>query len=140
MAGFGLGTPEYMSPEQAFGEPDIDGRSDTYSLACVAFELLAGNPPFSGKNATAVIMRKTSTDAPALTTQSRLNLPPAVDAVVSRALMRDRDQRPATVSGRRRSRNSRAPFAKPRQETSSRSPGRASRANVCRRPSPSSRS
>jgi serine/threonine-protein kinase len=96
-AGFGLGTPEYMSPEQAFGEPDIDGRSDTYSLACVAFELLAGNPPFSGTNATAVIMRKTSMDAPTLTTHSRTYLPPDVDAVVSRALMRNRDERPATV-------------------------------------------
>ena len=95
--GFGLGTPEYMSPEQAFGEPDIDGRSDTYSLACVTFELFAGNTPFSGKNATAVIMRKTAMDAPPLTTQSRTQLPSAVDAVVSRALMRDRDQRYATV-------------------------------------------
>ncbi|HEX6315086.1 MAG TPA: protein kinase [Gemmatimonadaceae bacterium] len=96
-AGFGLGTPEYMSPEQAFGEPDIDGRTDTYSLACVTFELLAGNPPFSGTNATAVIMRKTAMDAPPLTTQSRSQLPPAVDAVVSRGLMRNRDERYATV-------------------------------------------
>jgi len=95
--GFGLGTPEYMSPEQAFGEPDIDGRSDTYSLACVAFELFAGNPPFSGSNATALIMRKTSMDAPPLTAQSRLQLPEAVDAVVSRALMRDRNERYATI-------------------------------------------
>jgi serine/threonine-protein kinase len=97
LTGFGLGTPEYMSPEQAFGEPDIDGRSDTYSLACVTFELFAGEPPFSGSNATAVIMRKTSMDAPQLTTQSRSYLPPAMDAVVSRALMRNRDERPATV-------------------------------------------
>ena len=97
LVGFGLGTPEYMSPEQAFGEPDIDGRSDTYSLACVAFELLAGDPPFSGGNASVVIMRKTSMEAPSLTTQSRTHLPPAVDAVVSRALMRNRDERPATV-------------------------------------------
>jgi serine/threonine-protein kinase len=97
LAGFGLGTPEYMSPEQVFGEPDIDGRSDTYSLACVAFELFAGAPPFSGGNATSVIVRKTSMEAPSLTTSARRYLPPAVDAVVSRALMRNRDDRHATV-------------------------------------------
>ena len=97
LTGFGLGTPEYMSPEQVFGEANIDGRSDTYSLACVAFELFAGAPPFSGGNATSVIVRKTSMEAPSLTTQSRRYLPPAVDAVVSRALMRNRDERPATV-------------------------------------------
>jgi serine/threonine protein kinase/tetratricopeptide (TPR) repeat protein len=97
LAGFGVGTPEYMSPEQVFGESDIDGRSDTYSLACVAFELFAGNPPFTGANATAVIMRKSSMEAPALTTQARTYLQPGVDAVVSRALMRNRDDRPATV-------------------------------------------
>ena len=97
LVGFGLGTPEYMSPEQAFGEPDIDGRSDTYSLACVVYELFAGNPPFSGGNATAVIMRKTTMDAPRLTPQPGGSLPPAVDAVVSRALLRNRDERYATV-------------------------------------------
>jgi serine/threonine-protein kinase len=86
-----------MSPEQAFGESDIDGRSDTYSLACVAFEMLAGSTPFSGDNATAVIMRKTSTDAPAVTTQSQRHLPAAVDEVISRALARNRDDRYATV-------------------------------------------
>jgi serine/threonine-protein kinase len=96
-AGFGLGTPAYMSPEQAFGESDIDGRSDTYSLACVAFELLTGSTPYSGDNATAVIMRKTSTDAPPVTTRSTHRLPPAVDVVVSRALSRDRDERYGTV-------------------------------------------
>ena len=97
LAGFGVGTPEYMSPEQVFGESDIDGRSDTYSLACVAFELFAGNPPFTGTNATQVIMRKSSMDAPPLTTQARSYLQPGVDAVVSRALLRNRDERFATV-------------------------------------------
>jgi serine/threonine-protein kinase len=96
-AGFGLGTPAYMSPEQAFGEPDIDGRSDTYSLGCVTFELFAGEPPFAGANARNIIMRKTTSDAPTLATQAKRSLPAEVDAVVARALMRNRDERPATV-------------------------------------------
>jgi serine/threonine protein kinase/tetratricopeptide (TPR) repeat protein len=95
--GMGLGTPAYMSPEQAFGEEDIDGRSDTYSLGVVAFELFAGEPPFSGPNARALIMRKTSTDAPSLMTQSRSHLSSEIDTVVSRALMRNRDERPSSV-------------------------------------------
>ena len=95
--GLGLGTPEYMSPEQAFGEADIDGRSDTYSLACVTYELLTGRPPFTGDNATAVIMRKTSTTAPQVTTRARVAMPGDVDRVVARALTRDRGERYATV-------------------------------------------
>lgn len=95
--GLGLGTPEYMSPEQAFGESDIDGRSDTYSLACVAYELLTGKPPFTGDNATAVIMRKTATTAPQVTTRARRVIPGDVDSVVARALTRDRTERYATV-------------------------------------------
>jgi serine/threonine-protein kinase len=96
--GLGLGTPEYMSPEQAFGEADIDGRSDTYSLACVTYELLTGKPPFTGDNATAVIMRKTATTAPQVTTRSRVAIPGGVDEVVARALTRDRMERYATVT------------------------------------------
>ena len=95
--GLSLGTPAYMSPEQAFGEADIDGRSDTYSLAVVAFELFAGETPFSGQNARDLILRKTTTDAPLLKTQSRSHLPSEIDAVVSRALMRNRDDRPSSV-------------------------------------------
>src|SRR5207247_1080028 len=52
-----IGTPAYMSPEQATGRADVDGRSDEYSLACVVYEMLVGEPPFTGPTAQAVIAR-----------------------------------------------------------------------------------
>src|SRR5437870_10859966 len=52
-----IGTPAYMSPEQATGSTEIDGRSDQYSLACVVYEMLVGEPPFTGPTAQAVIAR-----------------------------------------------------------------------------------
>ena len=61
-----LGTTLYMSPEQASGSREIDGRSDLYSLGCVAFELLAGEPPFSGPSPMAVIAAHLTTPAPSL--------------------------------------------------------------------------
>ncbi|HEX5963669.1 MAG TPA: protein kinase, partial [Gemmatimonadales bacterium] len=56
--GLTLGTPAYMSPEQAAGERHLDGRSDIYSLACVVYEMLAGEPPFTGPTAQAVLARR----------------------------------------------------------------------------------
>ena len=59
-----MGTPAYMSPEQADGEAEPDGRSDIYSLGCVVFELLASRPPFVGRTAVGLLVRRLSEPAP----------------------------------------------------------------------------
>ncbi len=80
-----LGTPEYMSPEQAAGDTDIDGRSDQYSLACVLYEMLTGQPPFVAPTARAVIARHLTDTVPPIKTV-RPDLPPAIGHAVGRAL------------------------------------------------------
>ncbi len=83
--GLALGTPAYMSPEQASGEHDLDGRSDLYALASVSYEMLAGEPPFTGPSAQAVIARRLSQQAPSLRV-IRPGIPEPVDAALQRAL------------------------------------------------------
>jgi serine/threonine-protein kinase len=82
--GLSLGTPAYMSPEQAMAEPRLDGRSDQYSLACVLYEMLAGEPPYTGPTAQAIIAKRLSEPVPHLGTLRQV--PPAVEAAVTRAL------------------------------------------------------
>jgi serine/threonine-protein kinase len=79
-----LGTLDYISPEQIEGKP-VDGRADQYALACAAFELLTGTPPFRRAEAMAVMYAQLSESAPAVTSR-RPDLPPAVDVVFARAL------------------------------------------------------
>ena len=83
--GLSLGTPQYMSPEQASGGPTIDARSDIYSLGAVLYEMLAGEPPVTGPNAQAMIA-KLMTERPVRLAVVRSSVPSAIDAAVARAL------------------------------------------------------
>ena len=85
--GLALGTAGYMSPEQATGERELDGRSDTYSLGCVLYEVLAGEPPFVGPTAQAVLARSL-TETPRPLTRVRAELPEGLAAAVTRAMAR----------------------------------------------------
>ena len=83
--GLSLGTPQYMSPEQATGDRQLDARSDLYSLAAVLYEMLAGEPPVTGPNAQAMIA-KLMTERPIHLRVVRGSVPEAIDAAVARAL------------------------------------------------------
>ncbi len=83
--GLSLGTPHYMSPEQATGERDLTGRSDVYSLASVLYEMLTGDPPHVGSSAQQIIM-KIVTEEAAPVTKLRKSVPPNVAAAVAKAL------------------------------------------------------
>jgi len=88
--GLVVGTPEYMSPEQALGERELDARSDVYSLGCVLYEMLAGEPPYTGPTAQAVIAKRLADPVPAVR-----RLRGAVPAGVEQALMKALAQVPA---------------------------------------------
>ncbi len=83
--GLSLGTPHYMSPEQATAEKDLTGRSDVYSLASVLYEMLTGDPPHTGSSAQQIIM-KIVTEEAAPVTKLRRSVPPNVAAAVAKAL------------------------------------------------------
>ncbi|MFN2400714.1 MAG: protein kinase [Gemmatimonadaceae bacterium] len=83
--GLAVGTPAYMSPEQASGEHELDGRSDIYSLGCVLYEMLAGSPPFTGATPQAVISKR-FTMSPADLRSLRPSVPAGVAELVKRAL------------------------------------------------------
>lgn len=83
--GVAVGTPAYMSPQQAAGVQELDGRSDLYSLGCVVYEMLVGEPPFTGPNAQAVLARHTLDPVRSLRTV-RKSVPPHVEQALMKVL------------------------------------------------------
>jgi eukaryotic-like serine/threonine-protein kinase len=83
--GMSLGTPHYMAPEQAMGEREITAKADIYALGCVMYEMLVGEPPFTGPTAQAIVAR-VMTEQPRRLTLQRHTIPPNVEAAVGRAL------------------------------------------------------
>jgi serine/threonine-protein kinase len=94
--GVALGTPSYLSPEQAAGGTGVDGRTDVYALGCVAYELLAGSPPFTGPTAQAIMARHAVDPVPPLRTV-RPGVPEPVIAAIERALAKVPADRFATA-------------------------------------------
>src|SRR5688572_2930686 len=83
--GLSLGTPQYMSPEQAMGEKAVDARADIYALGAVTYEMLTGEAPFTGPTAQAIVAR-VLTEEPRSVTAQRRSVPTDLDAAVARAL------------------------------------------------------
>ena len=83
--GSAIGTPTYMSPEQATGQKEVDGRADQYALAAVCYEMLVGEPPFSGANVAALMAARFSTPVPDAQ-QKRIEVPARVASALKKAL------------------------------------------------------
>ncbi len=94
-AGGVLGTPDYMSPEQAQGK-ELDGRTDLFSLACIVYECLAGEKPFQGNTLTALLLKIVNEDPPPIDLE-KWHLPQGVQAVLDRALDKEPKKRFATA-------------------------------------------
>jgi serine/threonine-protein kinase len=95
--GLALGTPHYMSPEQASGDPHVDGRTDVYALGCVLYEMLAGEPPYTGPTAQAIIAKRMVEPIPRIRTV-RETVPQELERAITRALAKIPADRFGTVA------------------------------------------
>ena len=96
LAGTVVGTPQYLSPEQGRGEP-VDARSDIYSVGCMLYELLVGEPPFTGDSPVSIVVQHVS-DAPAPPSATGPDISTAIDAIVLKALAKDPADRYQTAT------------------------------------------
>ncbi len=94
--GLAVGTPQYMAPEQATGEKEVDGRADVYATGAVLYEMIAGEPPFTGPTARIILTRSLTEKARALSSV-REGLVPSVDTLVSKSLAKNPGDRFATA-------------------------------------------
>ena len=95
--GFAAGTPTYMAPEQAAADPDVDARADIYALGIVAYEMLAGAPPFHRRTPQALLKAHLSEPPPPLATR-RYEVPQALDRLITQCLEKEPARRPKTAS------------------------------------------
>lgn len=95
-SGSAIGTPAYMAPEQATGDPSIDHRADIYSFGCLAYEIFTGNPPFPGQSMHLVLAAHLAT-VPRPVTALRADVPPAVGELIARCLEKDPAGRPQSA-------------------------------------------
>jgi serine/threonine-protein kinase len=97
VTGVAIGTPAYMSPEQALGERELDGRSDIYSLGIIGYQLLAGETPFKASNTPAMLVKHVS-ESPRPLAQLRPDVPPVLGHAIARALAKKPEDRWADAS------------------------------------------
>jgi serine/threonine-protein kinase len=98
MEGVTAGTPAYMAPEIALGKHDIDGRSDLYSLGCVAYYMLTGQPVFAGDTPVATVLAHVQNEPVPPSARSELQIPPALERVILECLAKDPAGRPGTAA------------------------------------------